>query len=178
MIAPMILSASCGTEFKSEQRTLRITPHEFNHRFLSNINNLTNSLSMKGTVTTLEIFKKESKPSEDEITYKLSDDIFFTEISNGSNKELKKVYVNCFDLSEPSIRTTEVIYVAMVKAISPEFKDFKMLQDELRFESDNKSEKYKEVVLNKIFFSRYMNNAVLGTIFSSVKFSKLTTVFG
>ena len=143
----MIFSAGCQSEFKPEKQTLKLTAHEFNQRFIANVNALAGSMGIDEQADTLDFIKKTEKQGEETTQYRLGDNTYLFENVDSSNKELTSISIMCADGDVAEMMTAETAYVAAIKAVNPEFKgdDFKKLQAELSIGAGNedKSLSYK-----------------------------------
>ena len=146
MIAFVVLSTSCGTDFKSAPKTLGVKPQDFDKRFIANVNVLAKSTGIDEQATTIGEPSITSNLSEKIILYRLDEHLFLTEVVDDKTAELKSVSIDCINGDLAEKMTAETAYVAAIKAINPALKgsDFKKLQDEFFAEGGNEDKTWIE----------------------------------
>ncbi|MBR1647164.1 MAG: hypothetical protein IJ685_10360 [Selenomonadaceae bacterium] len=95
IVFTMILSAGCGTEFKSAPKTLGVQLQEFDKRFIANVNALAESSGIYEQATTLGQPSKTSNYAEQIIRYQLDEHLYLLEVVDDKTAELKSVSIEC-----------------------------------------------------------------------------------
>lgn len=146
IVFTLILSAGCGTDFKSSPQTLGVKPQEFDSRFIANMNALAESRGIDEQATTMGEPSRTSNRTDQIIRYQLDEHLYLVEVVDDKTAELKSVSIECAGGDFAEKMNAEIAYVATIKAVDPDLKgdDFKKLQNDLFAEASKDDKKWVE----------------------------------